>query len=582
MKARTFIFFFFFLLFLESCKNETRETQIIDGAESLMVTYPDSAYNLLETILLPENLSDPLLARWCMLYGKAADTLRRKMPYVHQLTAALEYYEQKNRPFEQAEIGFYLGRSYVEDKELEKAAETYLDALDVALQTKNYNQAGSISSYMGDLYDFQDMDTLALEKYKKAAGYFCRAGNYRSQVFAMRDVARTYVFADSCEAALAVLREAEEIASALKDPIVLGDLYNALGNVYSSLGQTALAENYLLASLQTDSTDNAPNYLALAEVYRKTKDFERARLYTEKASALSSMNTDVPFTVMYTSYLIEKESNNLKEALAYLERYQIVLDSITAIRNKANIIEAEKKYDHFKVLSENMKLEVKVQRTFIFLILLCAASLVIILIYQILIKKKKFEIYEQQKALNEKDIRLLNLSLKLEKNKTELENLSQALEEKSMQVNMHISMEQQQAIYLQTKKEWQMLTEEIMQLRREKLLASSIAKKILKLSTKVIPGASRSPLSEKDWILIEKTVNEIYTSFSSKLFQITPPLSPSEIRYCYLVFFELDTTAESILLHITPESVSKYRQRIRNKVRITGENKDLYTYFVNL
>lgn len=249
MQAPTFIFLFFFLLFLGSCEDEKGEKQLIDRAESLLKADPDSAYVLLERIPLPENLSDGLLARWCMLYGKAADTLQMKMPYVHQLTRALAYYRTKNKLWEQAQIGLYLGRSYVEDKQLEKAATSYLTALNLALRSKNYNQAGYISSYMGDLYDFQDIDTLALEKYATAAHYFYEAGNYRNYVLAMRDVARAYVFADSCESALTALQKVETIAATLKDPVVLGDLYNALGNVYSSLGQTDLAEKYFLSSL---------------------------------------------------------------------------------------------------------------------------------------------------------------------------------------------------------------------------------------------------------------------------------------------------------------------------------------------
>ena len=580
MQARTFIFLFFFLLFLGSCEDEKGEKQLIDRAESLLKADPDSAYALLERIPLPENLSDGLLARWCILYGKAADTLQMKMPYVHQLTRALAYYRTKNKLWEQAQIGLYLGRSYVEDKELEKAATSYLTALNLALRSENYNQAGYISSYMGDLYDFQDIDTLALEKYATAAHYFYQAGNYRNYVLAMRDVARAYVFADSCESALTTLQKVETIAATLKDPVVLGDLYNALGNVYSSLGRTDLAEKYFLSSLRTDSSDNVPNYLALAEVYRKNGDFGKARLYIDKASSISRSRST--FAALYTSYLMNKEEKNFEKALTYLEELQVEMDSIADLKNKNNIIEVEKKYDHLKILTENMQLKVAKQRNSILLILLFLVLLIVILIYQYKIKKEKYKIYEQQKILDEKDIHLLTLSVKLQTHKNELQILSDKLEKSREQVKMEVTIEQQEAIYLRKKEEIDSLNKEIIRLRRDKLHSSPVAKRVVKLSSKVIPGADRSPLTEKDWTLIEKTVNEIYLSFSGKLFQLAPALSPTEIKYCYLVFFELDTSAESILLHITPESVSKYRQRIRNKLGITGVNKDLYTYLVDL
>lgn len=582
MPARTFIYLFFFVLFLGSCEDEKREEQLIDRAESFLKTDPDSTYALLERIALPENLSDPLLARWCMLYGKAADTLHAKMPYSHQLTRALDYYKKKGDPFDQAQIGLYLGRSYVEDKEWEKAAATYVGALNLALHAKNYNQAGYISAYMGDLYDLQDMHTLAIEKYGKAAGYFLRAGNNRSHVLAMRDIARMYVFADSSEAALEILQQTETIAAALKDSLALSDIYNALGNVYSSLNQTGLAEKYLWASLRADSSDSAPNYLALAEVYRKNKNFEKARSYAQKAAAGSSINANVPFSASYIFYLIEKEEKNFEQALAALEHFQIMLDSLGDLKNKNNILQVEKKYDHLKILSENMRLKVEKQHSSMLLILLFLLLAVVVLIYQIKIKKEKYKIYEQQKALDEKDIHLLTLSIKLQNLKNELQALSEKFEKNKEEVDIKLTIERQQAIYLQKKQEIDSLNKEIIQLRRDKLHASPVAKRLSKLSSKVIPGAVHSPLKDKDWASIEKTVNEIYLSFSDKLFQVAPALSPAEIRYCYLVFFELDTVAESILLHIAPESVSKYRQRIRNKLGMTGENKDLYTYLVNL
>lgn len=580
MQARTFIFLFFFLLFLGSCEDEKTEKQLIDRAESLLKTDPDSAYALLERIPLPENLSDGLLARWCMLYGKVADTLKEKMPYVHQLARALTYYQTKDKPWEQAQIGLYLGRSYVEDKQFEKAATSYLTALNLALRSKHYNQAGYISSYMGDLYDFQDMDTLALEKYKTAADYFYQAGNYRNYVLAMRDVARAYVFADSCESALTTLQKVETVAATLKDFIVLGDIYNALGNIYSSLGQTDWAEKYFWSSLRTDASDNVPNYLALADVYRKNKDFEKARFYISKASSISHSRSS--FAVFYTSYLINKEEKNFEKALAYLEQFQAELDSIADLKNKNNIIEVEKKYDHLKILTENLQLKVVKQRNSILLILLFFLLLIVILIYQNKIKKEKYKIYEQQKTLHEKDIHLLTLSVKLQNHKNELQTLSERLEKSREQVKMEVTIEQQEAIYLRKKEEIASLNKEIIRLRRDKLRSSPIAKRVAKLSSKVIAGADHSPLTEKDWTAIEKTVNEIYLSFSGKLSQLVSPLSPTEIKYCYLVFFELNTSAQSILLHITPESVSKYRQRIRNKLGITGVNKDLYTYLVEL
>ena len=71
------------------------------------------------------------------------------MPYTNQLGDRLEILSKEKDAEEEAEIGLYLGRSYVEDKEYEKATRAYSDALEVALAIKNYNRAGYICSYGG-------------------------------------------------------------------------------------------------------------------------------------------------------------------------------------------------------------------------------------------------------------------------------------------------------------------------------------------------------------------------------------------------------------------------------------------------
>ena len=57
------------------CRDESDAIYLIDRAESLLKSDPDSSHILLDSIAVPDNLSDKLLARWCMLSGKVADTL---------------------------------------------------------------------------------------------------------------------------------------------------------------------------------------------------------------------------------------------------------------------------------------------------------------------------------------------------------------------------------------------------------------------------------------------------------------------------------------------------------------------------
>ena len=91
------------------CRDESDAIYLIDRAESLLKSDPDSSHILLDSIAVPDNLSDKLLARWCMLSGKVADTLYTDLPYVQQLLRAQAYYKSHGTKQEQAKIGLYLG-----------------------------------------------------------------------------------------------------------------------------------------------------------------------------------------------------------------------------------------------------------------------------------------------------------------------------------------------------------------------------------------------------------------------------------------------------------------------------------------
>lgn len=98
-------------------------------------------------------MSPSLATRWSMLYARSADKAGKEMPYVSQLKIAFNYYKNKKQLPEAAEAGLYLGRSHVVDKEYTQAMQVYTDALQITLDIKDYNRAGYICSYMGDLYE---------------------------------------------------------------------------------------------------------------------------------------------------------------------------------------------------------------------------------------------------------------------------------------------------------------------------------------------------------------------------------------------------------------------------------------------
>lgn len=554
------------ITFFTSCRNESTERQLINDAEALLIANPDSAYLLLDSITMADNLSDKLLARWCMLYGDVADKLHKDMPYVSQLLRARTWYEKHGTPYQQAQIGLYLGRSYVEDKEYMKAMDAYVQALDIAEKAKEYNVAGYISSYMGDLYTLKGLSTEALDKYHRASDYFLKAGNKRSYAISYRDMARTLVYQDSTSLALEYLFKADTIIRKLNDTEALASIQNGLGNTYAMLDDTVNAEYYYTKSLKTSSINNAPTYLALCNLYIN-KDVNKARNFLDKAKLSLGDNLYTSVAIIYKQYELEKNNDDTRLALFHLEQYQNALDSIYDLYTKNDILDIEKRYDHVKLLNENGKLRNKNLIDIILLNIAIAFALLIYLIYQHNDKNKSKRIYEQNIKINE-------LSLELDKKIKELyvqETLKS--EENEFKDNVLKLNDIKNDIFT--------IKSELNILRKQKFLSSSITKKVIKLSQNVIAGYNKPLLSNKDWDSIKNLINNIYPSIDDFLNSDKYGFTDSEIKYCYLSFFELDIRSESILLNITTESVTKRRYRIRQKLNIVGEEGSFYAYFMN-
>lgn len=560
------------------CRDESDAIYLIDRAESLLKSDPDSSHILLDSIAVPDNLSDKLLARWCMLSGKVADTLYTDLPYVQQLLRAQAYYKSHGTKQEQAKIGLYLGRSYVEDKENENAMKVYLQALDIALRSEDYNQAGYICSYMGDLYDFEGNYLLGKDKYKEAESYFRKAGNMRSSAFALRDVGRMYAFSDSLDIALIFLLKADTIIVEVGDSSDIGTIYNGIGNIYNMLGNKELAKLYLWKNVNMSDFDDAPSYRTLAGIYIEEGDFKNARICLEKAS-VPSFNDMTRFSVLYGYSLLEKAEGNWEKAWFYLDEYNSASDSILTIRNRENIIKIEKEYEHLKISLENMRLKSDKQKYFIYWVISVSILLILLWVFQIRIDRKNKRLLKQEIDLSNKSNELFRLRDNLRNKQDRLEALSIQLSEKNEKLNELDSREKLEKEYEQIKKEEETLVLRIAERRKDLFLSSAIAKKVIKLSQKVVPGATKSPLSEKDWQNIITQVNEVYPFLADRLAAFN--LSAAELRYCYLSLLGLDSIGESILLHIQPDSVNKRRQRVRQRLGIIAKELDLCAYLIN-
>lgn len=518
MKRRSILFFILCSLFF-SCQEQSKERLLIDRAEALAVSHPDSARMLLDNIAVPEILSDKQLARWCMLSGKVADKLFKDMPYVSQLKRASEWYKRWGTREEQAWIGLYLGRSYFEDQLYLQASEAYSEALAIALEGNAYNAAGYICSYTGNLYEYTGQISEERRKYEEAAMYFEKADNLHSYALALRDIGWTWAFDDSCSLALEYMLNADSVLLNSGNLEGEGEIISGLGN------------------------------------------FDSARFFLEKAN-IETLNKYTPAGVLYGYYELEKANDNYKKALHYFEQYEAVKDSLYDIHKQADIVDAEKRYNHLLLLDENG--ELWIDR--LVLVVLLSVCLIICLLGWIIYQEK-----------NKRAIRkMLILQQTLEGKESELGQLIAEQKEKEIESS------KRETILNKYKKEIKATQEDITQFRNQKFSATAIVKKVKRLSSKIVVGNDKPLLTASDWEVIVRQLDTIYVGLPNFLKRKEWNLTHAELEICYLSFFNLEVYQEAILLNINSTSVSKRRLRLREKFGLKHTLTPLSDFLLSL
>ena len=558
---------------MQGCTNEADRNAIrqMEQAAPLMQSDPEAAHVLLaDSVAHPELLSPEVNARWCLMLCQLADSIGTPLPYVPQMERTYRYMKRHGTIDEQLQAALYLGRTYMDDQDQEAALRTYTEALQQSIMENKPNQSGYISSYMGDVYQFQGMYQQAVEKYLTASRYFQQVGNHRSEGIAFIDASRNYTFMDSLDIALKYMLRADSMVVLYGDSVDRACILNGLGNIYKTRGNEILAKKYLQKAIKYDLEESAPSYLALAKLELSKQNYEQARLYLKQAER-PTINKGTAIELPYQYYLIEKQIGNTTKALAELENFITVSDSILWLRNNAEINGLEDKYKYSLLLSDNAQLRtVKTRRT-AFLAIVVLLTLYLYFHYKARLERKNKCIYQQALILEQKNNTLLTLKNDLQQKQLELKLLSRQMSQQKVEW---------QALYEKKVAEIHQKEEEISLQTRSIWEVSPITKRLQTLVRKVNPNATQPPLTDKDWNAIREQVRTLYPAVEKVI--LTIGLKGSEEKLCYLSLFKFDTNQEAILLNVAINSVNTYRRNIRKKLQIQNPSQKLCDFLLEL
>lgn len=311
----------------------------MQGAESLIMSRPDSALALLEGIEPKQLVNKKLKAKYALLKSIALDKNYVDTTTFDILRPAIDYYLEHGSPDEKLNTDYYQGRIYQNQGEYDKAMRSFINGRELAglihdtLTLANLMVAQATIQYR--TYRFNDF----IKNNLSSARLYASIGRTDYEVLNLCNVLDGSIITDNrilADSVLAVVRERisrnPEFNSILK-PYELSYVLN--------FGK----KNELLVTLSSlgspDSLDDSAR-LDIAEAYRRIGDAPNARFYLNSINSTSNMTNSLRYLAIKSGVL--ELNGDLKGALSAYREYQSKIDSIHSEIFSNDLLFAEQRH----------------------------------------------------------------------------------------------------------------------------------------------------------------------------------------------------------------------------------------------
>ncbi|GHV56223.1 hypothetical protein FACS1894182_02330 [Bacteroidia bacterium] len=375
----------FFVLY--SCTYYSQDVKkILAESRTVMETYPDSALALLESVQYPDELSQALLADYVLLSTWAKDKNYKNIAKDTLIFQTKDYFYRKRNWEKATQAAFYCGRVYQAQRNYEKAMNAYLGAETISRQIADENRKGLIQYFIGELYYEQRLYPDAIERFKSAYNYFSRSSdNYSREILTLNIIGNSFFLAKQRDSALMYFDQALQLADSRRDSNQIALTRHNLGVAYlaNEEVQSAKGELFCALRLASDTSLQTKIYLTLAGMYGKGARIDSALYFSGRAVELLKLQKDE--TALVSAYKLssrlEEKNGNLRNALHYHRQYLHCYDWMRDEKEKANLLELQKKYDFELIKGMNNRLVIQHQWALLFLALLIIAIALISFIF---------------------------------------------------------------------------------------------------------------------------------------------------------------------------------------------------------
>lgn len=585
------------------CDGMGHQTIDFRKVENLMPQHPDSALMLLEQIENKENLSRKDKAHYSLLLTEAEDKTYVTHTTDSLISIAADYYEKTDDLGRKAKAWYYKGRINQDLGHPLKAQEYYLKALRDEEKIEDHALLGRIHNHVGMLYAYQKVYEKALPFQKKAVENFHLINDSTGQVFALRDLGRTFLMLGLQDSSIICNQK----AIALMRKRIIPSVYTELAGLYIDRQRMEEAHGLLRTSLQNVAKPQAkyPVYLVLGELYKKSGQIDSARFYLQ-ACINSAPLPETRAGGLFHLKEIALEKGQWEQAALLSKQYELLKDSIEQGKNAESIRNVQAFYSYNEIEQDlwEARLYASKQKSFYsLLITACLFLLTVALLRFIHYRRERKNLLQRLKA-NEEQIQRNEQTLKnisdvkdslqneIQIYKTTERQLSKEKDEQLKRTNEEIRqkiMQLEKLSHTKDELEKNLLTlrSENSNLKKREQAREEERKKIEeseRLQNERLYDKFRSPAgwepTDTDWHKLFISVDKLYPKMVTTL-QKSTSLNESERKICYLSKIGLKPGAIEILLG--KGNVSVYRKRLYEKLnKKAGTAKDFDKYIFDI
>lgn len=604
MKAHLVFILFIGVSLSLGCSRHRPYPLFMEQAQSCMETAPDSALHYLS--LLKDSIRrepEETQMYYHLLTIKAKDKLYTRHTSDSLINLIVKFYNKYGDKNKQIEAYYYQGSVYRDMNDAPSALDAFHEVISRSkelssagkkqsadLMARTYNQMGTLFAYQG-LYDE------SLQANRESVNCYLAQGKKDKISYALRNIARMYDAKHQKDSALHYYQKAYRTALSVCSPhkayVILGELGSFY---YYNLAKADSAKQMLITALK-HQPGMANALLVLGDVYRGENRWDSAYYYLHQAIEYGDIYKQHSAYRHLSSIEIQKQ--NYPQAITYIQRAQLLADSIKEITRTEAIAQINSLYNYQHIQKENYTLLLKNEKKNALSWILGCISLAItgvaVGIYFYYRKKvqatrlqtyKYRKLQEEQEAMSmkahEENIRKIK---ELEQKQRETEPRVKELEQKSVKQEREIAekntllnaqkeeLEQakaQQDLLLAQKEQLEAKNQEIIaSLKTQRVLQDSLRQTSIYHFFHQACTKADSKITEEKWSELQKEVDTAYPNFSKCLYELYPKLSVVELQICYLMKISIPPTHIAIFTNRTKSAISN--ARIRLAKRLLGE-----------